>query len=100
MSMSQTTSTSLSNEKTIAPAQEIIIELAAARLGASIAVPSNAQGLVIFAHGSGSSRHSPRNIFVAEALQAFGCATLLMDLLTQRESQHRANVFDIDLLGG
>ncbi len=55
-------------------------------------------GVVLFAHGSGSSRLSPRNTFVAEALQQAGFATLLFDLLTEREAVNRANVFDIPLL--
>jgi putative phosphoribosyl transferase len=55
-------------------------------------------GLVLFAHGSGSSRLSPRNTFVAEALQQAGIATLLFDLLTDQEAANRANVFDIPLL--
>lgn len=56
------------------------------------------RGIVLFAHGSGSSRLSPRNIFVAEALQHAGFATLLFDLLTEEEEANRANVFDIPLL--
>jgi pimeloyl-ACP methyl ester carboxylesterase len=55
-------------------------------------------GLVIFAHGSGSSRLSPRNQFVAGQLQARGLATLLFDLLTDEEARDRRNVFDIPLL--
>jgi putative phosphoribosyl transferase len=57
-----------------------------------------ARGIVLFAHGSGSSRLSPRNTFVAEALQRAGLATLLFDLLTEAEAASRANVFDIALL--
>ena len=57
-----------------------------------------ARGIVLFAHGSGSSRLSPRNAFVAEALQRAGMATLLFDLLTEHEAASRANVFDIPLL--
>lgn len=60
--------------------------------------PARAQGLVLFAHGSGSSRFSPRNNYVATALQKAGLATLLFDLLTEAEAENRANVFDIDLL--
>lgn len=56
------------------------------------------RGIVIFAHGSGSSRLSPRNLRTAQALAARGLGTLLLDLLTHRESLHRANVFDIPLL--
>ena len=52
----------------------------------------------MFAHGSGSSRHSPRNRYVASVLNDAGLATLLFDLLTVTEEHHRANVFDIDLL--
>ncbi len=55
-------------------------------------------GMVLFAHGSGSSRHSPRNAFVAAALQRAKFATLLFDLLTESEAADRANVFDIALL--
>jgi putative phosphoribosyl transferase len=53
---------------------------------------------VLFAHGSGSGRHSPRNRFVATVLQQAGLGTLLLDLLTPGEERHRANVFDIELL--
>ena len=53
---------------------------------------------MVFAHGSGSSRHSPRNQFVARQLNAAGLATLLFDLLTPAEALDRANVFDIELL--
>jgi putative phosphoribosyl transferase len=63
-----------------------------------LCVPKEAKGLVIFAHGSGSSRLSPRNTFVAERLQKAGLATLLFDLLTEDEARDRANVFDIPLL--
>ena len=62
-----------------------------------LSVPSPARGLVIFAHGSGSGRMSPRNSFVANELNGKGFATLLMDLLTEEEAD-RANVFNIDLL--
>lgn len=61
-------------------------------------LPANPRGLVIFAHGSGSSRHSPRNNFVAESLGDGRLATLLFDLLTEDEEGDRANVFDISLL--
>jgi putative phosphoribosyl transferase len=56
--------------------------------------------VVVFAHGSGSSRHSRRNRSVASALNSDGLATLLFDLLTPQEEQDRANVFDIPLLAG
>ena len=61
-------------------------------------LPGDALGLVIFAHGSGSSRRSPRNREVAESLNGVGLATHLFDLLTEEEAIDRAKVFDIDLL--
>jgi predicted alpha/beta-hydrolase family hydrolase len=67
-------------------------------LGGSLSIPAEATGLVLFAHGSGSSRFSPRNNHVAEALRDAGLGTLLFDLLTEREAADRANVFDIPLL--
>lgn len=67
-------------------------------LEGGLAVPAAARGLVLFVHGSGSSRLSPRNRAVAEALNARGFATLLFDLLTPTEARQRRNVFDIDLL--
>jgi len=75
------------------------IELGEHKLGGILAAPEDAKGLVIFAHGSGSSRFSPRNTFVAETLQQRGFATLLFDLLTEREALDRRNIFDISLLG-
>jgi len=60
--------------------------------------PKDAYALVVFAHGSGSSRLSPRNTFVAQALNDRGIATLLFDLLTSAEEADRANVFDIPML--
>jgi putative phosphoribosyl transferase len=67
-------------------------------LHGTLAVPAPARGVVLFAHGSGSGRLSPRNRFVAEALQARGLATLLIDLLEEDEAEDRAKVFDIALL--
>ncbi len=64
----------------------------------TLSVPASASALVVFVHGSGSSRLSPRNRVVAEALNEEGMATLLFDLLTRREESDRANVFDIMLL--
>ena len=61
-------------------------------------IPQNPRGLVLFAHGSGSSRHSPRNRFVAQALHRAQLATLLLDLLSEHEDLDRAARFDIDLL--
>lgn len=68
-------------------------------LPGDLALPPDPRGLIIFAHGSGSSRFSPRNRHVAEALNAAGYATLLFDLLTEEEARDRRNVFDIPLLG-
>ena len=63
-----------------------------------LGIPKDAKGIVIFAHGSGSGRLSPRNNFVAQALRDDGLATLLFDLLTVEEARDRRNVFDIELL--
>jgi putative phosphoribosyl transferase len=71
-------------------------------LSGDLSMPSDARGVVLFAHGSGSSRHSPRNQAVARVLQSAGLATLLMDLLTPEEEavemQGGMRRFDIDLL--
>jgi pimeloyl-ACP methyl ester carboxylesterase len=69
-------------------------------LAGSLHIPRRAYALVAFVHGSGSSRLSPRNMAVAEALNTHGIATLLFDLLTPTEEADRANVFDIPLLAG
>jgi dienelactone hydrolase len=75
-----------------------------AALEGTLALPQNAAGIVIFAHGSGSGRHSPRNRFVAQVLREAGLGTLLLDLLTAREESvdvHTAEYrFDIGLLAG
>jgi putative phosphoribosyl transferase len=80
----------------------ITVDLGPVRLRGDLCVPSNAFGLVLFAHGSGSGRHSPRNRFVARHLQGMGLATLLLDLLTEREEaaeEAGANLrFDVGLL--
>lgn len=67
-------------------------------LPGSLNIPAGAIGLVVFAHGSGSSRLSPRNNYVAKALREAGLGTLLFDLLSEEEEAVRAHVFDIDLL--
>jgi putative phosphoribosyl transferase len=77
---------------------EVTIAAAGVRLRGHLRVPPHARGVVMFAHGSGSSRHSPRNQFVASVLQSAGLGTLLFDLLTPGEELERANVFDLDLL--
>lgn len=75
------------------------IEILPRRLPGLLAVPRAAKGIVVFAHGSGSSRLSPRNTHVASALNEKGLATLLFDLLLPEEAEDRRNVFDIALLG-
>lgn len=67
-------------------------------LEGALAVPADPIGMVVFAHGSGSSRHSPRNNFVAETLRDQGLGTFLFDLLTEEEDRYRENRFDIPLL--
>jgi dienelactone hydrolase len=67
-------------------------------LAAILGVPADARGVVVFAHGSGSGRFSPRNNYVARHLRQAGLATLLLDLLSPEEEQDRRNVFDIGLL--
>lgn len=69
-----------------------------AGLAGTLRIPRHTKAVVVFAHGSGSSRFSPRNVAVAEALSAVGLATLLFDLLTVDEEADRRNVFAIDLL--
>ncbi len=69
-------------------------------LPGSLGLPAAAKGVVLFAHGSGSGRLSPRNNFVAGELRKVGIGTLLFDLLTEIEGEDRANVFDIELLAG
>jgi putative phosphoribosyl transferase len=69
-------------------------------LQADLTIPPNAPGIVVFAHGSGSSRLSARNRFVAASLVEAGIGTLLVDLLTTAEEHDRTNVFDIGLLAG
>lgn len=67
-------------------------------LSGILGIPTKPTGVVLFAHGSGSGRFSPRNRFVAQHLQQGGIATLLLDLLVTDEEEDRRNVFDIDLL--
>lgn len=68
------------------------------KLEGILEVPDGAPGIVLFAHGSGSSRHSPRNVYVARVLREGGIGTLLFDLLTEQEAEDRENVFDIEFL--
>src|SRR5581483_5022514 len=83
--------TSHSEKIVTIPADSVLLE-------GVLALPEHAQGLVVFAHGSGSSRLSPRNNYVARVLQQRGIGTLLLDLLTTEEDEMYENRFDIDLL--
>jgi len=78
--------------------QPVTVTAGTVRLHGDLSLPQEARGTVLFAHGSGSGRFSPRNRFVAQTLQARGFATLLLDLLEEREADDRRKVFDIDLL--
>lgn len=74
------------------------IEAEGAKLQGMLGLPEGTKGVVLFAHGSGSGRFSPRNQFVASILRERGIGTLLIDLLEEGESEDRDKVFDIDLL--
>ncbi|MDV6343565.1 dienelactone hydrolase family protein [Nitrosomonas sp. Is37] len=76
----------------------VFIQDGAAQLGGELVLPPSAAGVVLFAHGSGSSRFSPRNTYVAKVLRDHGVGTLLFDLLTQEEDRDYATRFDIELL--
>jgi len=86
----------------VAVAQALRIDVADVVLDANVTLPEHARGVVVFAHGSGSSRHSPRNRYVAEELQAAGLGTVLADLFTEQEERLDALTrelrFDISLL--
>lgn len=77
---------------------DVSVDADGVHLPGHLAMPPGAAGIVVFAHGSGSSRHSPRNRFVADVLHQSGLGTLLFDLLTSDEEVDRSNVFDIELL--
>jgi putative phosphoribosyl transferase len=76
----------------------VTIPAGPASLPGTLAWPGHPSGIVLFAHGSGSGRLSPRNAMVARQLRGAGLATLLFDLLTEAEARDRGNVFDIELL--
>src|SRR6516225_8932643 len=82
--------------------REVRVTTAGLELEGNLTVPTEAHGVVLFAHGSGSSRHSPRNQYVARVLRQAGLATLLLDLLTADEEsvdQYTRHLrFDIELL--
>lgn len=80
--------------------EEVDVQAGSIPLAGHLTVPERPIGIIIFAHGSGSSRHSTRNQFVASILNQAGLATLLFDLLTAAEESDRSNVFDIGLLAG
>ena len=88
----------MSPSLTTTTAEEVVIPFGSLRLFGTLTVPDGARGVVLFAHGSGSSRLSPRNRFVADVLARAVIGSLLFDLLTDREADNRANVFDIGLL--
>ncbi|MEP9386745.1 dienelactone hydrolase family protein [Mesorhizobium sp. KR9-304] len=85
-------------DNTSYPTRVTNVSIPPLNLAGSLRSPPEPRGIVVFAHGSGSSRLSPRNVYVAEALNRFGFATLLFDLLTEDEEGDRSNVFDIPLL--
>src|SRR5437868_5584786 len=82
--------------------QQVQVTAGPVTLEGNLGIPGEARGVVLFAHGSGSGRHSPRNRFVAQQLREAGLATLLIDLLTEQEEavdQHTGHLrFDIGLL--
>lgn len=80
------------------PEHPVRIQHGRLSLEGTLGLPDAPRGVVLFAHGSGSGRFSPRNNFVARHLQRHGLATLLLDLLTADEADDRRKVFDIDLL--
>lgn len=88
--------------RSMAITREVQIPCGDVTLPGELAIPTGANGIVVFAHGSGSSRYSPRNQFVAHVIRRSGCGTLLFDLLTEEEEVHdnltRQLRFDIDLL--
>ena len=77
---------------------DVAIQAPGVILHGHLSLPAGARGVVVFAHGSGSGRHSPRNRFVASVLNEAGLGTLLVDVLTPAEELDRTNVFDIELL--
>jgi putative phosphoribosyl transferase len=83
---------------TVVERRQVAIPADGAMLPGDLSLPEVPTGAVVFAHGSGSSRLSPRNVEVADILQRAGLVTLLFDLLTEEEGLDRANVFDVQLL--
>jgi pimeloyl-ACP methyl ester carboxylesterase len=87
------------NDRTLGRRRVEAVEVGPRHLPGELVLPPQPAGLVVFAHGSGSSRLSPRNTYVAGVLHQRSLGTLLFDLLTVAEADRRANVFDIELLG-
>ena len=79
-------------------ATELVIPIGDIQLRGDLFIPEQARSIIIFSHGSGSSRFSPRNSFISEAINRYGIATLLIDLLTEDEAALYENCFDIQLL--
>lgn len=90
--------TSGTAQTTINRSEVIDIEIAPHGLPGCLRLPPNPREVIVFAHGSGSSRNSARNVYVAEALRELGFATLVFDLPSEQEAEDRADVFDIPLL--
>lgn len=90
----------MSNSTPQVRTHEVGIRLEKVSLSGHVGLPEDAHTLAVFVHGTGSSRHSPRNNFVADHLNENGVATLLFDLLTEEEDRTYATRFDIDLLTG
>ena len=94
--------TATSSRRKVSNSTEVEIKLGSLMVHGDLQVPQNAAGIVLFAHGSGSSRHSPRNQYVARVIRDSGIATLLFDLLTPQEeaidNYTRHLRFDINLL--
>lgn len=88
----------IENREELIEARDVVIRRGSRKLAGTLAIPIGARGIVVFAHGSGSGRFSPRNRYVAEVLQHGGLATLLLDLLEEVEADDRQKVFDIELL--
>jgi putative phosphoribosyl transferase len=90
--------TRVTNESVIE--REVAIPAGKRTIRGTLALPQGASAVIVFAHGSGSGRYSPRNQYVAQVLQEARLGTLLLDLLEEPEADDRRNVFDIPLLAG
>lgn len=99
-SMSSVDRGSTVRPRCVARDEEVQVSVGALTLAGHLIVPEQPTGIVVFTHGSGSSRHSPGNHVVADVLNRAGFFTLLFDLLTPEEECLRANVFDVSLLAG